>query len=358
MNLNKVLTVEEQRFKPDEWGMPGFEDRHIRSPLIHSGLVETVQSFYFSEHTDIDTELYNYCVLYKPDLILLTVQFCKTVSHLPSEWVISRIVAEFNVSIVMFWFDIHAEIISSIFQRYSSFATLNVLFCSSPASHISFDFVKCNYVYAGLTFDENVFSNRDLYQDIDIGFFGTLYPDRCRYIDILKANHFNVFTAGGIMLNGCRSLVDSKGLPLWVPYTKYLELIQRTKIVLNFSTLPNMRYQMRGRVFEVLWCTSFLLEEDNPVISEYFTPCEDYASFTGVSDLINKLHMYLFNSADRDRIRYQGRSTVEKYYNTKRFWGNLLEVVHNIRTNNLSCRSDIWNCNYFDNKTNGVVYVE
>jgi spore maturation protein CgeB len=343
MNLSKVLTVEEQRFKPDEWGMPGFEDRHIKNPLIHSKLVKDIQNLYFSEYTDIDTSLYNYCEQYKPDLILLTVQYIRIDKLWPSENIIKEIVTKLNIPIVMFWFDLHSDQIYRLFERYGIYATLNVILGSNSISHASINDLLCNYIYTGLTFDEDLFSSLDIEQDIDIGFYGTLHPERAEYIKMLKAEGFKVNTVGGILLNGTRSKIDSKGNPLWIPYNEYLNLIQRTKIILNFSYLYGERYQLRGRVFETLWCKSFLLEEDNTVTSEYFTPYEDYIPFTSIRDLILKIHNYLFSSADRDRIRYQGRDTVEKYYNTKVFWKKLFDTVSDIKENKVSYRGKIWN---------------
>jgi glycosyltransferase involved in cell wall biosynthesis len=346
MNFKKVLTVEEQRFRPNEWGMPGFEERHIKSPLINSKVTNSVESFYFSEYGNIDLELYNYCLQNKPDLLLLTVQFKKVSKSLPSEIIINKIAKELNIPIVMFWFDLHSLEIFWLFEKYSIYATLNVILGSSYISHNPIN-LDCNYVYAGLTFNEELFDIQDIQQDIDIGFYGTLHPERDIYVKVLEREGYKVLTAGGILLNGARSNVDSKGNPLWIPYNDYINLMRRTKIILNFSHLYGECHQVRGRVFETLWCNSFLLEEDNPVTSEYFTPYEDYIPFTDIEDLICKVNAYLFSGADRDRIRYHGRSTIEKHYNSKRFWGELLKEVISIKTENKICRGKIWNVNYY-----------
>ena len=348
--FKKALTVEEQRFRPDVWGMPGFEDRHIRSPLIHSGVAKSVDSFFFSESSNADTELYRYCTRRLPSIILLTVQFCKTGKRPPSANIVRQIVTKLNIPIVMFWFDIHAVEISNIFQEYSSSATLNILFGSNAASHLLMDVTSVNYAYTGLTFKENLFDMPSPIQDIDIGVYGTIYPDRQEYIDILRSEGFNVTTAGGIYLNGQRSEVCMDGSPLWVPYVTYLDLMRRTKIVLNSAFVSDSRHQLKGRVFESLWCRSFLLEADNPVTCEYFTPGVDYVPFTDTKDLVSKVKKYLADDVGRDRIRLQGRATVEKYYNTKIFWGNLFEVVANIKAGKRSCKGEIWNKSYFDNQ--------
>lgn len=348
--FEQVLTVEEQRFRPDEWGMPGFEDRHIRGPLIYSGTVKSVDSFFFGDCIDSDAELFRYCFRRPPNILLLTVQFNKTDKMPPSANTIRQIVTVLKIPVVMFWFDIHALKISSLFQEYSSAATLNILFDSSSTSHSAMNFANINYVYAGLTFKEDLFNAVVSTQDIDVGVYGTIYSDRQEYINVLRSEGLTVTTAGGIFLNGQRSQVREDGSPLWVPYSIYLDLMRRTKIVLNSAFVSDLKYQMKGRVFEALWCSSFLLEQDNPVTCKYFTPGVDYATFTDTKDLVSKVKEYLVYKESRDRIRLQGRKTIEKYYNTKRFWGNLFETVESIRSVGLVCRGEIWNKAYFDAK--------
>jgi spore maturation protein CgeB len=118
-------------------------------------------------------------------------------------------------------------------------------------------------------------------------------------------------------------------------------------IAVELSSKP--RYMVRARVWEALWCRTFLLEEDNPVTSLYFRPYVDYVPFTTPKDLVDKIRYYLENDEERDRIRLQGRATVQKYYNARVFCENLFETT-GIQSSgqNQHRPGEIWNKAYFD----------
>ena len=105
----------------------------------------------------------------------------------------------------------------------------------------------------------------------------------------------------------------------------------------------------RARVWEALWLRTFLLEEDNPVTSTYFEPYVDYVPFTTLDDLADKIRYYLENEEERDRIRMQGRATVEKYYNARVYWENLFETIGiQSDTQYQHHPGEIWNKAYYD----------
>ena len=349
---SKVLTVEEQKFNPDEYGMPGFEYRHIRGPLARSNLVGSIDSFYFGDYSNPDAILSNYCLRRRPQVVLMTVQFLKKPGNLPSVGTV-QCIRDLGIPVVLFWFDIHADVIGDLLERYCHAATLNVLFGSSPNSHKASSLQKTNYVYAGLTFEEPQFNLPNRNRDVPVSFLGSLFPERVAYIEGLRSRGISVYTDGGILVNGVRSKVmTDRVTPIWKPYSVYLELLSRTQITLNFTSLPTSKIQVRGRVWEALWCKTFLLEEDNPVTPLYFAPNEDYVPFTDLDDLVDKVKYYIAHDSERDRIRLHGRATVEKYYNARLFWGNLLSTVEAL-VRGAKCSGELWNIQYY--KDHGVV---
>ncbi len=124
-----------------------------------------------------------------------------------------------------------------------------------------------------------------------------------------------------------------------------------TAVRSNISViLKKPRYVVRARVWEALWCRTFLLEEDNPVTRLYLEPYVDYVPFTSLKDLLDKVRYYLEHDEERDRIRMQGRATVEKYYNARIYWENLFEAVGITPGNEKRHHpGEIWNKAHFDN---------
>jgi len=103
-------------------------------------------------------------------------------------------------------------------------------------------------------------------------------------------------------------------------------------------------------VWEALWLKTFVLEEDNPITSQYFEPYVDYVPFATLPDLVDKTRYYLKNEEERDRIRMHGRATVEKYYNARIYWENIFEVIGIPSDNQFRHQpGEIWNKAHFDN---------
>ena len=114
--------------------------------------------------------------------------------------------------------------------------------------------------------------------------------------------------------------------------------------------LMKPRHMIRARVYEALWCRTFLLEENNPITSIYFEPYVDYVPFTTIKDLAEKIRYYLNNDEERDRIRTQGRATIEKYYNARIYWENIFETIGIPSERQYRHHpGEIWNKEYFDN---------
>ncbi|MFC1943172.1 glycosyltransferase [Chloroflexota bacterium] len=324
-----------------------------------------------------------------------------------------QITHQLHIPTVAVWGDIHAESIAEILERYLHSITLNVIWGADTSSHKTLPLEGINYVYTGVTFDERLFNIPEGVRDMPVGFHGSLSRNRPQWIAGLMKLGVPIYTADGRVLNKKRaSLSSDKDTPSWVPYEEYYRYMSRLKIVLNFSaltaetnyqpvvpsdrgpvsealywpisklkrpyrgvklvisswrnpvpavrsiisTLKNSnpvaqepRYQVRSRVWEALWLRTFLLEEENPVTSVYFEPYADYVPFTTLQDLIDKIRYYLENDGERDRIRMQGRATVEKYYNARIYWENLFETIGiQPATGYRHHPGEIWNKDYLD----------
>lgn len=414
MLIERVLIVNETRFRPDEWGSPGFELRHLEEPLKYLGIVDNIDNFYFGDYADSDEALMNYCLQKKPQAVLLSIQFQWGAKKPPNPDTINQITHKLGIPTVMFWWDIYQNYIADILERYIHAITLNIIGGADESSHRELPLEGTNYVYAGITFDERLFDKPEGLRDIPVGFHGSLNRNRPQWIAALGKFNIPVHIAGGVFVDGKKTRSS-----VWVPRQEYIDLLFRTKIELNFSSFlnpvhepvisPNLerirkvlrrpvrilkkpyeglkyiishrkqplsavkhiisvapseiratrepipisknpRYMLRARVWEALWCRTFLLEEDNNVTSKYFEPYVDYVPFTTPKDLADKIRYYLENDDERDRVRTQGRATVENYCNARIFWENIFEII-GLKPN---CQyhhqaGEVWNKGFFDN---------
>jgi len=393
MQLERVLILVEQRTRVDG-SCPGHDIRHIEGPLKSSGIVGNIDILYYNDYTpNCDNALINYCLQKKPQVVLLSLQnvaLRKTRGPTPNA--IWKITHQLGIPTVAFWFDIDADIIAKVLERYRHTITLNVLLCASASSHKALP-LDTNYVHTGATFDERLFNIPEGVRDIPVGFLSSLIRNRAGWIAGLRKFGVSPYMAGGA------------GTTAWMPYQKYLKLMSRLKIILNFSLkcpgdlpvplsddrgrarnilylfmprfrpwfltlvknpakskhiipvfkniaqvlLEKPRYFVQGQFWEALWLRTFVLTESNPTTSKYFEPYTDYVPFTSVKDLVDKIRYYLENNEERDRIRTHGRATVEKYYNARIYWENIFETIGVQSTRRHYYHpGEIWNKAYFN----------
>ena len=407
MHLDRALVVVERRAPPDG-SYTDFDIRHIEGPLKSSGMVDNIDILYYNDYTpNCNDALINYCLQKKPRVVLLSLQMVPTQKKgEPTPDCIWKITHQLSIPTVAFWFDVWIDRVAETLERYLPSITLNMMLGADGSSHKTLPLKGTNYIYTGLTFDERLFSKPEGIRDIPVGILGSLLNYRRPWIDGLREFGIPVYTGGGQLVGGkLPSLLTDEAPPLWMPYEEYIRLTSRLKIALNFSAFNNpdyhsiasparrraqevldwlaptlkssfsvlknprkakniiptlkngakillrkARYQPRARVWEALWCRTFLLEGDNPVTSIYFEPYVDYVPFTTLRDLVDKIRYYLENEGERDRIRMHGRATVEKYYNARIYWENTFEAIGMPSGGeHYHHPGEIWNKAHFDN---------
>ncbi len=407
MHLDRVLVVVERGAPPDG-SYTDFDIRHIEGPLKSSGMADNIDILYYNDYTpNCNDTLINYCLQKKPRVVLLSLQMVPTQKKgEPTPDCIWKITHQLSIPTVAFWFDVWLDSVAKTIKRYLPSITLNMMLGADGSSHRTLPLKGVNYIYTGLTFDERLFSKPEGIRDIPVGFLGSLVQYRRQWIAGLSEFGIPLYTGGGRLFDGRlpSSSID-EAPPLWTSYEEYIRLTSRLKIVLNFTEFNNPdhhsiasparrraqeslvwltlglkrtvsvlknpvkakyiipvlkntaaallrkpRYQPRARVWEALWCRTFLLEGDNPVTSLYFEPYVDYVPFTTLKDLVDKIRYYLENEEERDRIRMHGRATVEKYYNARIYWENLFEAI-GIPSGgeHYHYPGEIWNKEYFGN---------
>jgi spore maturation protein CgeB len=105
----------------------------------------------------------------------------------------------------------------------------------------------------------------------------------------------------------------------------YAEIMQRSKIVLNWSGNRD-KQQLKGRIFEATLCGAMLMESSNDEIVRYFAPYEEYVPFdSNTDDLVYKVSKYLKHEEDRLRVATAGYKRATKEYNAHRWWQKVFD---------------------------------
>jgi glycosyltransferase involved in cell wall biosynthesis len=170
------------------------------------------------------------------------------------------------------------------------------------------------YVHLWTPQDPRIYNNPRVERDLDVTFVGSQgYQERHSAITYLKNNGVEVTTAGGQ-----KSMLD---------VNQYANLLQRSKISLNFCQNNEGFSQLKGRIFESTSCGAMLMESQHDVnwIERWFLPMVHYVPFTNHEDLKNKINYYLSNDEERNRIAENGwRKTMESYSNVA-WWSYVLK---------------------------------
>ncbi len=161
-------------------------------------------------------------------------------------------------------------------------------------------------------------ANHYLYRELpvekkyDVVFIGQNFENREEYLNYLLENGIDIKVFGKGWKNSSR-----------VSQTQMIEIINQSKIVLNFSRSagnPNLKY-LKGRIFEVTATGSFLLTEICEGLEEYFEIGKDIDVFKNKIQLLEKVVFYLNNSDIREKMAHNAKEkvlnnyTVEKYLN-------------------------------------------
>ena len=147
---------------------------------------------------------------------------------------------------------------------------------------------------------EDFYKSLDIEKDIEIGFFGRMhYNSRKKLVDFVseKYNIYSEFSE-----------------------TKYIELINRTKINLNVGYFD---FGLPNRVFDTLGCGGFLLTQKYINEDNILEDGKHLVYFT-YSDIYDKIKYYLDYPEERKKIAKQGQDEVLKKHTYK----NRIEIIN------------------------------
>lgn len=169
-------------------------------------------------------------------------------------------------------------------------------------------------------FDPLIYFNEGCTRNINVSFLGQVdgYRSyRMQYIQHLMENNVPIYC----------SLFSRTQQP---SHSKYVEILKRSKIVLNFSYSVGS-HQLKARVFETMLCGAMLMENKNPQTRCYFRPGEDYVSFDSEDDLIDKIKYFLEHEDERLEIAARGELKARQYYNHIEFWEKVINKLKEVQ---------------------------
>ena len=168
--------------------------------------------------------------------------------------------------------------------------------------------------------DPSIYNNPGWSRDINVSFLGQVggyRSNRMPYIQHLMENNVPIYC----------SLFNRAQQP---PHSKYVEVLRRSKIGLNFSDSLDT-HQLKARVFETMLCGAMLMESENPQTRCYFEPMKDYVSFDSKEDLVDKIRYYLEHEQQRAEIAARGELKVRQCYNHVEFWKRVMSKLEEVK---------------------------
>ena len=122
----------------------------------------------------------------------------------------------------------------------------------------------------------------------DVTFIGNPYMGRKKIIKKLKDDGININCFG----YGWNSIIEDKQIG---------QVIQTSKINLNFSKSKGFKKQTKARIFEITGAKGFCLTEQSEELKRYFKIKKHLDVFSTYNELKSKIIYYLENSKKKGK---------------------------------------------------------
>lgn len=250
-----------------------------------------------------DRTLVQACLEHPPDLIY----FNRTPHDgpNPSNITLAYLRETLTIPIIAMWPDVDADDIRMIDQHYPM---IDVNISTDHCPIAPYTRRPEHYLHIWVPWDTRIVRDPGLERDIPVSFIGSVSNDggRQEAIDLLRAVGVPVWVGGG------RGEQD-------VSRDQYYEILQRSKITLNFSSS-----QLKGRTTEALHCGALLMEPSHTPLHQYFDPGLEYVPYTETHDLVLKVQYYLKHDVERARIAARGHDRAIREYSAIAWWSRVL----------------------------------
>ncbi len=135
----------------------------------------------------------------------------------------------------------------------------------------------------------------------DVTFIGNPYMGRRNIVKKLKEDGIKINCFG----YGWNSIIKDEQIS---------QIIQTSKINLNFSKSKGFKKQTKARIFEITGAKGFCLTEQSNELKKYFKIKKQIDVFDSYNELKNKIIYYLENSKKRERIAKAGYIQCKKNF--------------------------------------------
>ena len=103
----------------------------------------------------------------------------------------------------------------------------------------------------------------------------------------------------------------------------YTTAVQAKQLGTDWTGMPHFIY----RYLEVLASGSFLIAEDVPGVRRFFTPGIHFVIYENADDAVDKIHYYLNNESEREKIAINGQSRAESLIQARAFWMTIDSIL-------------------------------
>lgn len=179
-------------------------------------------------------------------------------------------------------------------------------------------------------FDRHVFlapvicNERDMYdagkpRDIPTSFIGSLKYSRAYWMAALSNSPVQIYTGREV---GGRGL---GGAPL--AHDKYVDVLQRSLMCLNFGGHEAGISIVTGRTWEAINCGAMLLEETGSALDRFFVPYVHYVPFDTANDLIDKCLFFQARPELAAALARRAAAFSAQRYSSRHFWTRFLNLL-------------------------------
>jgi spore maturation protein CgeB len=142
------------------------------------------------------------------------------------------------------------------------------------------------------------------------------------------ADKIRILEHGRTKIESYSGRLLSKTLPPLFGIDMY-ELLQKSKIVLNYHIGIAGNYAGNMRMFEVTGMGSCLLTDNKNNINDLFSPGKEVVVYDNYEDCIAKIKWLLENEVERQEIARAGREKTLKYHTVENRCGSIIEIIQN-----------------------------
>lgn len=329
--LDRILCLHEKNYDYNPKGMTSACNHYIFKSVEAAGLTKDIQVFYNDWEKKLGVhgmvqKLLRFAQDYRPEVLIFFTPFRV---NLALGHALTYIRNAYGTRLVAFSSDsIAGAVNSAVYEAYQYYSEIADIFICSDSTCTKPFYNPDKTISGHTTADLRIFKPMpDVKKDIDVAFVGSiangpLYGSRLRYLlhiePILREKGYNLYVGGGQLY-----FFNDKSLSL----AEYVNIVNRSRIVLNFSQTYDGLRHLKIRVMETMACKAFSMTEDCVDIKHFFEQGKEYDAFDSEEQLSEKLLHYLSHDAEREEIANAAYEKMTQIYTPCHVWGYILKKL-------------------------------